>query len=89
MEPTTELRDDTKRAWAQLQTLRDEVRLKLHLAGMDARDEWDRIEALMPEVQKNMEKTAGDFEKVTREGVRTSLEEIIKRLERLRSALKR
>lgn len=29
---------------AKLQTLRDEIRVRIHLAGMDVKDAWDRIE---------------------------------------------
>jgi hypothetical protein len=28
----------------QLQTLRDEIRVKMHLAEMDAKDRWHRLE---------------------------------------------
>jgi hypothetical protein len=31
-------------------TLRDEIRLNLHLAGMDLRDEWQKMEKRFPEL---------------------------------------
>jgi hypothetical protein len=34
---------------AQLQTLRDEIRVKVHLAEMEAKDRWKRLE---PEVER-------------------------------------
>jgi hypothetical protein len=32
-----------------LKTLRDEIRLELHLAGMDLRDEWQKLERELPD----------------------------------------
>jgi CBS domain-containing protein len=34
---------------AQLKTLRDEIRVDLHLAGMDLRDEWSQLEKRLPD----------------------------------------
>lgn len=33
----------------ELKTLRDEIRLELHLASMELRDEWQRIERELPD----------------------------------------
>ena len=41
---TTDLKNEISRDLGKMQTLRDEVRLKLHLAGMDAKDEWNKLE---------------------------------------------
>jgi hypothetical protein len=35
---------DVKSGLEQLQALRDEVRLKVHLASMDIKDEWEKVE---------------------------------------------
>ena len=32
-----------------LESLRDEIRLELHLAGMELRDEWQNIERKLPQ----------------------------------------
>ncbi len=66
--------------WEKIQTLRDEVRLKLHLAGMDARDEFDKIEAQLPSLQK-------DVEGVVSGQVKTTLDDVIRQLEKLRASL--
>lgn len=46
-------KQDSKRLIAsqleELKTLRDEIRLDLHLAGMDLRDEWRKIERELPD----------------------------------------
>ena len=36
---------------AEIRTLRDEIRLDLHLAGMDLRDEWKKLEHRLPDGQ--------------------------------------
>ena len=41
----TELKEDFAALRSELQTLRDRIRVMIHLAGMDARDTWDKIEA--------------------------------------------
>ena len=89
MQTTNVLTEDAKRTWAKLQTLRDEVRVKLHLAGMDARVEWNRLEALMPDMEKEMETTAADLSKATRAQFRTSLDDAIRTLEKIRASLKK
>lgn len=88
METTNVLDEDAKRTWEKVQRLRDEVRVKLHLAGMDARDEWDRLELLVPEIEKQMETTADDLSKVTRARLGKSVGDVIARLEKLRASLK-
>jgi hypothetical protein len=40
-----------KEALAELQTLRDEIRVNVHLAGMDLRDEWKELEKRLPDGQ--------------------------------------
>lgn len=37
-------KQDFKAFQHDVRALRDEVRLKLHLAGMDLKDEWERLE---------------------------------------------
>lgn len=59
-----------------LQQLRDEIRLKLHLASMDARDEWHRLE---PQVEHAM----STIDSVARETV----EDLKKRMTELRIRL--
>ncbi|PZR16563.1 MAG: hypothetical protein DI536_05190 [Archangium gephyra] len=60
-----------------LQQLRDEIRLKLHLASMDAKDEWDRLE---PQVEHAL----ATIDSVARETV----DDLKKRMTELRIRLK-
>ena len=39
---TTDLREDLRNIWGQLETMRDEIRVRLHLAGMEAKELWDK-----------------------------------------------
>ena len=43
-EKTNDLRQDLKAFQHDVRALRDEVRLKLHLAGMDLKQEWENLE---------------------------------------------
>jgi len=47
-----ELKKDVQQGLADLRTLRDEVRVKLHLAGMDAKKEWDELESHLAGVER-------------------------------------
>lgn len=44
---------DTTSPWDKLRRLRDELKLEIHLAGMEAREKWD---ALQPRLDKLQEK---------------------------------
>jgi hypothetical protein len=39
----------------ELKTLRDEIRLELHLASMELRDEWQKIERELPDKSRAAE----------------------------------
>ena len=57
-----------------LESLRDEIRLELHLAGMELRDEWQNIERKLPQYLRD---TAS-------QGVDTVVAELRRFQERLR-----
>jgi hypothetical protein len=54
-----DLKAELDKTVAALQTLRDEARVKVRLAGMDAKDRWNKLE---PEIEKaeRAAKEAGD-----------------------------
>lgn len=54
-EKTGDLRQDLKAFQQDVRALRDEVRLKLHLAGMDLKQEWEKLE---PQVDRMMNNAA-------------------------------
>jgi len=76
---TNELKSELKKSLSDLQTLRDEVRVRLHLASMDLKDQWNRLEPYIADVeQKAAEAT---------EASRTLISEAKKRLEKFRASL--
>lgn len=78
---TQELSKEMKKSLDHMRTLRDEVRVRLHLAGMDAKDEWQKLEPYLADV----ERAASDLS----ESARVALSEAIQRLTKLRSSLGR
>jgi len=49
MSRSQELRHDFQGRLTELKTLRDQIRLDLHLASMELRDEWKKLEKRMPD----------------------------------------
>jgi uncharacterized protein YhaN len=49
----TDLKHDLKAFQQDVRALRDEVRLKLHLAGMDLKSEWESLEPQLDRVMNN------------------------------------
>ena len=69
----------------ELETLRDEIRLKLHLASMDARDEWDKLETRWQEFRgkAELDETAEEVGEAAGE----LFDELKKGYDRIRKAL--
>jgi hypothetical protein len=59
-----------------LRTLRDEVRVRIHLAGMEARERWEKLD-------RDAEKLASRAEHAST----NAIDELIGKLERLRDSL--
>lgn len=86
MKSPSELTDDVKNQissrLATLATLRDEAKLQLHLATLDAKQEWD--EKLEPRIDE-LQRTAHDLT----DGPREAIDEVVAKVEafltRLRS----
>jgi predicted nucleic acid-binding Zn-ribbon protein len=74
-----DLKNELKKGLSQLQTLRDEVRVKLHLANMDLKDQWNKLEPHLLDVEKK----AADAS----EASRNLINEAVKKLEKFRSSL--
>jgi len=67
-----------------LTTLRDRIRVDLHLAGMDLRDEWKKLERQLPAVDQALE----PLETATREALERLIEDLRRFGERLRDGAK-
>ena len=48
---TEELKSEIQKSLGLMRTLRDEVRVKLHLAGLDAKDEWKKLEPQLEHIE--------------------------------------
>jgi hypothetical protein len=78
---TTELKKEIEKSLSLMRTLRDEVRVKLHLAGMDAKDEWNKLEPRLDEI----EQAATAFTESTRAAVADAIKEVSKLRSKLSS----
>ena len=76
---TKELKEDIQKTLSTMHALRDEVRVKLHLAGMGAKEEWRKLEPMLADV----ERSATDLTQATR----TAASEAVKKLSKLLSSL--
>lgn len=76
---TTELEKDLKHGLETLQTLRDEVRLKLHLANMEVKDQWKKLEPRLAEIE-------GAAANIT-EASRTAVTDAVHSLKKLRDSM--
>ncbi|MBK8263319.1 MAG: hypothetical protein IPK80_18490 [Nannocystis sp.] len=67
----SEINDDLHqryhRGLADLRTLRDEIKLKVHLAGMDARAAWEQVEPRLSELERQAESIAEGAAQATTE----------------------
>lgn len=76
---TQELKQHLQQSLMHLKTLRDEIRVDIHLAGMEAKDSW-----------KKLERRFTDAENLAREASHTSkqaLEEILEAFKSFRASL--
>lgn len=74
-----QLKNDIKGGLRDLATLKDEIRVRLHLASMDLKDEWKKLEPRLHEVEQAAEKVS--------EATRAALHDAVDRLKKLRSRL--
>jgi hypothetical protein len=81
MSPTTnELKEELKKNLTRLQTLRDEVRVRLHLAGLELKEQWNKFEPSLEEVEKKATELS--------EASRAALADAVQRLEKFRASLR-
>jgi hypothetical protein len=80
---TTELKEELKKTLSNLQRLRDEIRVRVHLAGMDAKDQWNKLEPRILDVEREIDEAAEDVTSATR----SALNDVIGKLQHLRDSL--
>jgi len=74
------LSEDLKHGLSSLQTLRDEIRVRVHLAGLEAKDKWRELETHLLSVE--------DAAKGAAEGSRERINEAVEKLRAFRENLK-
>jgi hypothetical protein len=73
---TRELKAELEKSAALLRTLRDEVRVQLHLGGSDVKKEWSRLE---PRLEAVLARAAKDVSDASRTAV-VELTDVIRKL---------
>jgi hypothetical protein len=77
---TGDLKKELEKRLTTLKTLRDEVRVRMHLANMDLKEQWKKLEPHIEEVEKK----AGELTDASK----SALSEAVKRLEKFRESLR-
>jgi hypothetical protein len=77
---TNELKNELHKSLSLLRTLRDEVKVSLHLAGIEAKDQWSKLEPRINEV----ERAAKDAS----EASRAAVVDTVAQLKKLRDSLR-
>ena len=75
-----QLKQEVDKAVAQLRTIRDEIRLQLHLAGKDAQEAWRKLEPSLGDLEQKMGQVT--------EATKSKAQELLKRFSDLRDRLK-
>ncbi|WP_242515336.1 hypothetical protein [Sorangium cellulosum] len=76
---TSDLKSDLQKSLEALQTLRDEIRVRLHLAGMEAKDAWGKLEPTLLDAEKLAEDVS--------ETSRNALRDIVEKVKEFRASL--
>ncbi|MCC6551473.1 MAG: hypothetical protein IT372_00440 [Polyangiaceae bacterium] len=76
---TDDMKADLQKSLEALQTIRDEIRVRIHLAGMDAKDAWAKLEPRLYEA----ERLAAEVSETSR----AALAEVLKKARELRESL--
>ncbi len=82
-----DIRDEVERLVRRLEQQRDELRVKMHLAKADARDEWNKLERQWEDVRPRVVQAGsvvGDTAKDVGSALKLALEELGRGYDRLR-----
>jgi ElaB/YqjD/DUF883 family membrane-anchored ribosome-binding protein len=83
----SDLKKHLKDGLADLAQLRDEIRVKVHLAGMDAKSEWNRLEPRVLELEGKAKAALEKAADEVAQGTREALDELIDALRKLRGSM--
>jgi hypothetical protein len=76
-----QMRDWMQQNLGKLETLRDEIRVDLHLAGMDAKDKWKEMEPKLRDAEKLLDNVS--------DASRKAMEEMVEGFRKFRESLRR
>jgi hypothetical protein len=76
-----QLKEEVDKAVAQLRSMRDEIRLQLHLAGMDAQEAWKKLEPSLGDLEQKLGQV--------NEATKSKAQELLKRFGELRDRVKK
>jgi hypothetical protein len=79
---TDDLKKDLRRMLDDLATLRDEIRVDLHLGGMELKDRWAALEKELHKAEEGAERDLSD-------GAHKALADLKERAQKLRAELKK
>jgi hypothetical protein len=77
---TNDLKNEMKKSLELLRTLRDEVRVQLHLGGMEAKQRWEQLEPRLEQVEQAAKEVT--------DASRAAVGEAVKTLKELRDSLR-
>jgi hypothetical protein len=78
---TDDLKVELKKSLELLRTIRDEVRVKMHLAGMEAKEEaWKKLEPLLDAAERTAHEAS--------DASRAAVADAVKRLKAFRETLR-
>ena len=76
-----QLKEEVDKAVAQLRTIRDEIKLHLHLAGKDAQEAWRKLEPSLGDLEQKMGQVT--------DATKAKAQELLKRFNEMRDRLKK
>jgi hypothetical protein len=71
-----DIKSDLEKSATHLRELRDEVRVRLHLGGLEIKDEWRRLE---PRLEETLERAAKDVTDASQKAI-TEVTDAVRRL---------
>jgi hypothetical protein len=86
---TDDLKAEFNKSVALLRTLRDEVRVKVHLAGLDAKDGWGKLQGKLESAEKSAVDAAGKAAGEVSTAARTAIDDAVKALKEFSATLKK
>jgi len=75
-----QLKEEVDKAVAQLRTIRDEIKLQLHLASKDAQEAWRKLEPSLRDLEQKMDQVT--------DATKAKAQELLKRFNEMRDRLK-